>query len=396
MFSGLDVLVSVIDSIRHETLADTRFPEESTVALPLEKTRLKRVRKAGKPRNPYGRFYSGNSKVSCVLGTKAADGTISFSQDNPDGPYYRPIKTVVPSKDVLLTPRSKRAAPYLTAYTPHGTKMESHRKLNIEEIDKSGERIGQELYFLSPAKGPNKYRAGDIEPLGLSVFNSLLDEENETLGSLDSLDSSYSNVCGKKGGSELTVPEAKRDRRKMLSQKAVMGITAKEDLLLAIADAEQGERFSPSELKVMKQIAAEKSAEFLHCYAVSLCPEAINPQERENFGVGASSVNTAMMVLEIVAKKMARTPNVTSKVITEFFTLRDTDVIKEIHQRMTFSKQDPITGTSRMLIFSRGLKALTSIEEQRGIWPSAADTAQTERVAFRKLNGGLFSPIPAY
>jgi hypothetical protein len=393
MFSGLDLLVSAIDGARNGAFADTLFSEESTAEPVPEKFKINRVKKPRKPDNPYGRFYSGNSKVSCVLGTEAADGTISFSQDNLDDPYYRPIEKVVPSEDVSLTPRSKRVRPYLEAYTPYGTKMESHRKMNIEEVGESGERIAQTLFFLSPSRGSNKYRIGDAEPLSPSSFNSLLDEKNEALGSLDSLDSPYSNVCEQKGGFELTVPEGKRDRRKMLSQKAVMGITAKENLVLAIADAERKNLFSPDILKVMQQIAAEKSAEFLHCYAVSLCPEAINPQERENLGVGASCVNTAMMVLEIVAKRMAKMENVTSKVISEFFMLPDTDVIKEIRQRMTFSKQDPVTGVSKTLIFSRALKALTSEEEQRGIWPSAADMAQTERVALRMLNRGLFSPI---
>jgi hypothetical protein len=346
-----------------------------------------------KPYNPFNRFHDENTSVSYVIRTEEKDGSVNFSQfeadRNPKDLFYRPIQSVTPSADILATPRHKSSDPYLTAHTPGGTKMESHRRVEIEEKDEiTGEIVPRTLFFLSPSSGASRSRIVRDAESKPKVSCSLVKKLEMPAVSAGGIH--------KKGGHSMQVsPQTTRDRRLLKKQSTVMESTAKEAILSAIA--QKRDSLDPAIQEIMQYIAENNYAEFLHCYAVCLCPKSFDPQAKENLGAGASWVNTAMMVLEKLAKTFAKKPNIKSEAMVEFLMLPDTEVIQEIKQQVIVTQKDLKTGQKKTLTFLQHFDALTSLELQRKVSSSTTDTGQILRVAehllekkplFKVENGG--------
>jgi len=327
-----------------------------------------------KPYNPFNRFDDESASVSYVIRTEEKDGSVNFSQfeadRNPKDPLYRPIQSVIPAADILATPRHKRSNPYLTAHTPGGTKMESHRSAEIEEKDEaSGETVLRTLFFLSPSSGAGRTRIvkdAESKPKIVCALAKKFETPVANAGGIQ-----------KKGGHLMQVSaKTTRVRRLLKSQNTIMGTTAKEVILSAIA--EKGDSLDPAVREVMQQIVDNNYAEFLHCYAVCLCPKAFDPQVKENLGAGASWVNTAMIVLEKLAKTFSKKLNIKSETLVEFLMFPETEIIEKIKQQVTVTQENSETGQKNS---SQYFDALTPLESQRKISPSVTDPDQLIRAA---------------
>jgi len=386
MFSAVTSTPGAKEESVDETSSNKRKIDEVSPPEAVVETLGEKSTQAKKPFSFFDRFYGGNPTASYVIGTKGPDNQMSFAQFENDenldkNPYYRPINGVVPVADVLATPRHKRSKHYLEAYTPGGTKMESHRKIEINrQDDVTGEESLHTLFFLSPSKpeGVARTRMAHKQPVARSL----------DLDGINNLYPDQSVEVYKKGGHWMPVSPASQNRHILPDQNKVMGTTAKQSIASALE--KHSSKFSLLQQERLEQIVTtEKTAEFLHCYAFSLCPKSINPQTVKNLGAGSSEANTAMYVLEKTAKELSRTPNVKSQVNTEFSMVLDTEVIKEIEQKVSAKYHDPKTGSARTFMFSRVLDPLIPIGLERNLLPSSADVTQTVSVAKQLINGKL-------
>jgi len=330
---------------------------------------VKRV-KSRKGKAFFGRFPQ-KAKASYVLAKKNDDGTMEFSQFpddiSGDSQYCRPVQLVEPQ-----TPRKKSTGTVFE--TPNGTRMDFERTQDVTVISETGELVSRTLFFLSPIINrtlPRKpiFERKPAEPLGIFLTNP---------------PANLSTESGRKGGIAMKVNSEKRDRKSLKSQQDVFGVSAREALGWFLQNKETS--ISPDVRKIMEDIMDNHQTEFLHCYAVCLCPEDINPQTKENLGIGSAWTNTSMMVLEIVAKKLAKMEHLNVEVISQFLTFPGTHVISEVMQEIRVTKQLD-EGKIRTVLFSNQIKPLDPSQNNRKLLASSTDIELTFKVAGRFLEG---------
>ncbi len=320
-----------------------------------------------RPRNPWHRF-SEPKKAGALLVSRAKDGTFKTTDlsATSSSEFVRPvILDASPSTDPV-TPKICRTRP-LSAHTPKGTHVESHRSIDFTVAD---EHTPQKttLFFFSPQRSPDaaefyhRKRISKDESvpqkryLGFDEEDDKKDSEKETLESED--------IPPIKGGQSLTVKPCKRRRSSLPNQAQVMGETARE----AYADflAKNEGKYDEAVLTILQDFLENYSLEFLHCFAFKLCPRAMNPQTKENLGAGPKWINTLMMVLEALADYYARQPGVTTQIWPQFRMLPESDIIEEV------AYQGSVSRGNKTVTFSQTVKALEG--PCRENWPSSTDS----------------------
>jgi hypothetical protein len=312
-----------------------------------------------KPKNSFKRMHS-PEKVGHVLVELYPDNTALLKQyTEENNPLYRQVILKTPPsnkhKPTFYTPNGNHPIFTLEACTPNGTILASSRSVMIEnKIAKESSEMTKHtrLFFLSPVD--NKKRKRETE-LG------------STTPQANSEDTSL------KGGELIKIKLHKRHRASYLLQHQVMSKTAQQELLASIIKYEN----DPSMKSLLKSLVGHPF-EWLHCLAFSLCPKQVEPQVPENLAAGPKWINTYMMVLEDVAKKLATLYPGAVSVKPTFIMLPDTQLVDEINYEVTVEKE---TGTVKVANKVKALRLATASN-----LPSTTDAEQVKTVILALLN----------
>ena len=355
-------------------------PKKGTSSVPSVK---KRFQKNGF----YGRFpkKTKETKAAYVIVQESPEsGAVTFSQFSEDtaenSQHCRPIHIV---EGPISPARPTTSLGKFSFKTPGGTLMDSKRNIELVTTNDGVEEVRRTLLFLSPVANRSKPRVPAFERTREACDLSLLPIKTDH--------PSLSAVTNIKGGIVMPVNPEERDRKKLKSQWSVFGMSAKEALWAFIQD--KGDSLDPNIRKMMENIVTNHQAEFLHCYAVSLCPEEVDPQQIENLGIGSAEANTSMMVLEVVAKRLAKMDQINANVVSQFLTFPGTQVITEIKQEVAATKKLE-DGRARTVIFSNGLKPLDPAQDRYTLLASSTDIDSTLKVARHCLDRDIPTVLP--
>lgn len=315
--------------------------------------------------NEYYRFLNNSDTIGHAVihfnGKKTTASQYAMPTGDKSAPEWVPLKNIHPIQRYGMT--------FFAAETLDGVPMYSNRSYQC--IDEKGEK-----FEIRPFSPPPSHRK---EPFWGS--QSLVPITYEPT-------SGYEEVY--KAGRELTVEKQSIDERSQIkrrkpTQNQVMGRSAKvayEEFL-----AEWKDDLTP-EMQMIFQRAIDAPLrnmfysnyrpEWLHAEGYSLTPMSINPQREANLGSAPKWANTAMMVLERIAKWFAlNCPQALVTIKPTFEMLLESDLIKSID----FDVQVGLKNR-----YLRFIQHLEPLQQKAPVFKKASDIAQLTGIAHAMLN----------
>lgn len=306
---------------------------------------------------------------------------------NPDNSLYRPLKINSTSKltlqDSETSDENDSLVPDASAFladpsalevaTPGGTDMSSKRHMSVVVQSPDTKRVVKRLdiHFYSPER-PEKFSYQAEKDV-----SALLKEKSETKTSgITHTRKRKSSDTPSKGGDDISVSLARQGTKRKKDQKQVMKATAKKVILNFIKENEN--QYDKEIIKRLKNLVKRARFEWAHAYGFGNSPLSFDPQTKSNLGATGKWINTFMMVLESVARDLAKHfPN--AVVMNSLFKLlctadnTPTDIVKKVHYSVTLTLKN-----KQLVILSNEVDALHP--EDRSTLPSISDITQTNLV----------------
>lgn len=322
------------------------------------------------PKNEYYRLYENNKAASVVV---LNDGDkVTLGQYPSEHAMVRPVVMTEEEKenivDDYLTSNNLQVTPtkrkrQLVAKTPGGTKIEFTRNIPFSVKNGNDENITGSLLLGSPQRPA--MAPGTIPRVHQIRSHWSSEEQREIIDPLRE----GSPVCCKKlkiqedrqesptvKGVGFMAVDPNAHTKRSPSQQTALGGSAREhmiDALNYLADnrlkcEKEYQKYYP----IMLDLLEKYGLEILHAYGHSLCPAEFEPQTAANLGVAPRWINTLMMVLERVAKKVALNSDFEVKMNTEFKMLGKTEIIESVKQEIK------IMNDEKEITFSREVESI--------------------------------------
>lgn len=303
--------------------------------------------------NEYFRFFPNSDVIGNAVLFFNGKQMVAYQYEMPDvegAPTWKPLKNI--------TPINRFGKQVYQAQTLEGNTVYASRSYTFTDEDN---RQYTFLPFSPPPKGKKEPFWGSIKLVPITK---------------KPVKSSKLFI----GGRELEVdPASIVERcavtRRSPTQNEVMGLSAKEayefyyDQMADKLTPEMREIFERAiNADIRNPFESNFRPEWLHAEGYSLTPMWLDPQREDNLGSGPKWANTAMMVLERIAKWYAlHCPNSYVTIKPTFEMLFETDLIKTLDFEVRVGFKDH---------FLRFMQHLEPLQQKHPVFPVASDIAQ--------------------